>query len=447
MCIICLKPHGIEDFTDTILKYCWDRNNDGAGFAYYKGEGIWSVEKGFMKYDEFMNAYRAHSFGKDHTSIIHFRKATSGLTDEGNTHPFIVTDDKDKMRETQYESSMIAFHNGVVGKGDKKYSDSMEFVSDVLFPISPLWEDKRIHGYIAEELLTKNSSRWLVCAGKTYHFFGTWHKHNGWEFSNSNYEPLPTCGNAYTSWPANSNKNDKTKDYSGYDYWLGKARGYGLPKGNVWSYGMKDGNTGFWMHSKFTSWKEWCETCEAADKTERGSLHQKNIEERRKPSQLPPLKTDVDFNMLFMTLATTHKGKSNKCIDWLSWMEYFKVYRKNYFLIKEVEKEIAEAEEPSTIYKDSEKFNGLHCNESGDLIIRDEEADKELEHALRMYGMCPECTENISIVESPYSSAPDMCSNCGCVFNLKTGTISHFDHMIHTMYLEKKTKPGKESIN
>ena len=91
MCIALVKkPDGVV--TKERLRECWDRNRDGAGFAYvYKGNVI--ISKGLMTFDEFYKAYsEAVATHPESVFLIHFRIATSGDKGKSNTHPFSVGD-------------------------------------------------------------------------------------------------------------------------------------------------------------------------------------------------------------------------------------------------------------------------------------------------------------------------------------------------------------------
>ena len=57
MCIIIAKqPNGIV--TEDTLHHCWNANDDGAGFMYAKHNQL-HIEKGFMKWDSFIERYRS----------------------------------------------------------------------------------------------------------------------------------------------------------------------------------------------------------------------------------------------------------------------------------------------------------------------------------------------------------------------------------------------------
>jgi hypothetical protein len=120
MCVIVAKPKGVELNIEE-LHNCWQRNPDGAGFAYAEFGEV-KIDKGYMEEDKFFERLIAPGL-KSWTSkgmVLHFRIRTHGDTDEENTHPFEVVPGK------------LAFaHNGVLHgfevKGREHLSDTQVF--------------------------------------------------------------------------------------------------------------------------------------------------------------------------------------------------------------------------------------------------------------------------------------------------------------------------------
>jgi len=188
MCIIVSKEVGVENPSEEILKQCWDKNNDGAGLAYYNPDNNdWCIEKGFMTWKAFKKAFYKKNFTKDNTWIAHFRIGTCGNTDKGNTHPFPVVSQLNKMRKLKLNSDMIAFHNGVMGSGEKIYSDSQVAIRDFVYPIMQVIDTSKKFIDILEKVLDPGSCRWLVCNKEDMYYFGTWHEKDGVKYSNTGY--------------------------------------------------------------------------------------------------------------------------------------------------------------------------------------------------------------------------------------------------------------------
>ena len=56
MCIIVVKPEKVTISADS-FRTMWKVNSDGAGFMYATGDRV-VVSKGFMKFNEFWDAYQ-----------------------------------------------------------------------------------------------------------------------------------------------------------------------------------------------------------------------------------------------------------------------------------------------------------------------------------------------------------------------------------------------------
>lgn len=90
MCLAIFKPPG-KDVSEAKLKGGWQSNPGGAGFAYVKDKKV-VIEKGFMKLQDFLDAYAvAAKKNKKSPFLIHFRIPSMGSHDSTNTHPFAFT--------------------------------------------------------------------------------------------------------------------------------------------------------------------------------------------------------------------------------------------------------------------------------------------------------------------------------------------------------------------
>ena len=235
MCVIAYKPYDAPNFTKDILEACWEANSDGAGYAWYEPDTkLWEVRKGFMTFKKFWKSYNSNNFDK-HTVVAHFRIGTSGLKDGGNTHPFPLIEDMEQMRQTSFAAKTILFHNGIVGKGDGDYSDTMVYIRDYLAPISSLLGVHPRMPEIYQEIMSKNASRFILChEDKLWRYGTTWHKEQEWFFSNltfqrktSTYFAGYTAHNKYTV--VNPPKNDNWKFYQN-----GYANEYGRMVNGKW---------------------------------------------------------------------------------------------------------------------------------------------------------------------------------------------------------------------
>lgn len=197
MCIIIAKKKGIDLPCKDIIKRCWDRNPQGAGLCFAR-DGQVHIEKGFMQFEELdsrLEALDEEMNIRESSLIIHFRIATSGRTDEGNCHPFPVTDDAEAIRSKSVTSDLAMAHNGVIqdfSMLQSKYSDTQHFIMKV---VMPLYNMSAKHDFYREEkiryLLSKsvNGSRLAFMNGDgEIYTIGKWIEDDGILYSNDGYQ-------------------------------------------------------------------------------------------------------------------------------------------------------------------------------------------------------------------------------------------------------------------
>jgi predicted glutamine amidotransferase len=138
MCVIVCKQKGSVLPPSDHLVNCQDKNRDGIGVCYHKegGDKRVIIKKDFKNVQHLI--YWLHKeIKKEDAIIIHFRNATVGLEDEGNRHPYPVTNSKELIREVNLKCKMAVAHNGVFSNHtdrskDNIFSDSQKFVMDIL---------------------------------------------------------------------------------------------------------------------------------------------------------------------------------------------------------------------------------------------------------------------------------------------------------------------------
>lgn len=198
MCVIVYKKQGLQIGKAT-LKQMWDANKDGAGLAYHLPNGKVMVDKGYSKYEDFESAVMDL---QDHALVMHFRIATHGETNALQTHPFVISDSIEKSKLLKGEADAVLFHNGVIsGFGDKKYSDTLEFVTSVLART----EDLKLR---TEILKLVSGSRFIIMQdGETWMMNG-FDTYKGLKVSNMYFvtgrtRSVTTYGSTYTPYRGN----------------------------------------------------------------------------------------------------------------------------------------------------------------------------------------------------------------------------------------------------
>lgn len=127
MCLAIVLPAG-KSIPDNHLIEGWRRNPDGAGFAYvHKGKVV--VKKGFMKQQDFMDAFLKER--KKHPNknfLIHFRIRSQGDRLAANTHPY------EYQHGAMIHNGTISGTGAIYGKGKSdtelfldKYGEQLSF--------------------------------------------------------------------------------------------------------------------------------------------------------------------------------------------------------------------------------------------------------------------------------------------------------------------------------
>jgi len=180
MCIAINKPENVL-VPHNYLEQSFLHNDDGAGFMYAQ-DGQLHIEKGFMTFDSFMEAYTPH---EEKPCVLHFRIKTHGDVNQDNTHPF------------QVGKNLGFVHNGIIGKvdcsSDKKKSDTQHFNTQYLnvlyrqdsrFIYKPVFKDL-IGEFIGHSKLVflNNKGQSTIVNEK----LGKWD--NGVWYSNTSYMP------------------------------------------------------------------------------------------------------------------------------------------------------------------------------------------------------------------------------------------------------------------
>ena len=199
MCIIIAKPKGISLPNRSILKTCFDNNPDGAGYAVCQEKSIY-IEKGFFQFENLYNRL-LKNITTEKDALIHFRIATTGLVDKGNTHPFVITKNIAILRKREITTGKTAVaHNGILSDfgNHPKLSDTQEFIRDVLAdPViyDGLYNNKAIQAMITRYINTDKLA--FINYRKGLLMMGKFIKDGGCFYSNDGYKPI---SNFWDTW-------------------------------------------------------------------------------------------------------------------------------------------------------------------------------------------------------------------------------------------------------
>ena len=238
MCIIVIKPAGVNLPAMSTLENCWYNNNDGAGFMYAAG-GTVHIQKGYMTLKDFKAALNQLKKDVDviNTPIVmHFRITTHGGTSPGNCHPFPVTEKLPLLTMTKFKASLAVAHNGIIDIEPSKQgiSDTMEYVISQLAPLYQLKKD--FYKHEAGKKLVYNAIKskmvFLDGAGRIETVGDFISDKDGILYSNNSYKARTVYYN-WDLWDYGTGWYESK--YGKYMTWLTEDDGYILAGGDILS--------------------------------------------------------------------------------------------------------------------------------------------------------------------------------------------------------------------
>ena len=207
MCIIAIKPRGIEMPDETIRHNMWDGNSDGAGYMVADGNRV-TIEKGFMKLKDIEKALEAEGNLTDKTVVLHYRITTHGGTKAENCHPFPISGNVSILKKPRTVTDVGMAHNGIIDiRARSGISDTMEYDLSQLSHMkkidSDFWRKQEWLDLIEDAIDSK-----MVFLGKDGNFtvIGDFIEDNGCLYSNTSYKgytykgKYSKLGGSYSAW-------------------------------------------------------------------------------------------------------------------------------------------------------------------------------------------------------------------------------------------------------
>ena len=227
MCLIIVKPKGVELPLRPLLKTSWINNPDGFGLAYNTGHSV-VIIKGAMRWRTTKKLLAQVPTPKDRDMVLHFRQATEGKICPQNCHPFPISKDKDALQATRIVTDLAIAHNGIIWDNtmlpsytDKvkqykvsQHSDTQRFVRKTLARMGTAILNRGVQDYIVEQttsvyaLITPTQ---VMTMGK----FVSAPEAEGCSFSNHGYAPITYKYKDGDDWAATSCRTYKTCELCG----------------------------------------------------------------------------------------------------------------------------------------------------------------------------------------------------------------------------------------
>ena len=197
MCMIIVKPKGVDFPDKELLEKAFRKNPDGAGFAcnndFIAKSDYIRIYKGFMDFDSFYNnisyfkkVYEdAPEMLTNKTFVFHFRKATKGEISPRLTQPFPITYQMDELIDIDCHAEYAFCHKGTFdflknrttkGRG---VSDTYIFVQEYLslLALNKDWDDKWHNIQLLENLIDEKAC--MLKSDGTFKLFGEFFEHDG----------------------------------------------------------------------------------------------------------------------------------------------------------------------------------------------------------------------------------------------------------------------------
>lgn len=169
MCVIVVKPMGVKMPKREYIENCFDSNSDGAGFMFADGKNV-RIRKGFMTleaFDKAMDESIPEPMRTDTTIVMHFRIATHGKVQPSCCHPFPMSNDPEELKATSIDTTFGVAHNGIIqGRStNDKWSDTMDFIAKVAYPLSKVNPNFMHNDYAMEVLEGACNSKLAIING------------------------------------------------------------------------------------------------------------------------------------------------------------------------------------------------------------------------------------------------------------------------------------------
>lgn len=188
MCIIAIKPKGVNGVSKDILENCFDNNSDGAGIMY-NDNGKVVIKKGFMRFEDLWQAVIGIKKIEAKTVVYHFRIGTSGGNVAKNTHPFPISEKTKDLEKLEVVTDIGFAHNGVIDiEVDKGISDTMTYIKRIA-KLKEFIAGKDREFLKLMELSTKGSRLTILYPDGEFETTGKdWIVDNGIMYSNGTYK-------------------------------------------------------------------------------------------------------------------------------------------------------------------------------------------------------------------------------------------------------------------
>lgn len=191
MCIICVSKSGVRQPTKRELYTMFQNNPHGAGYMVAR-RGFVTISKGYMDFDEFLNAVEKEHFTEKDSVVYHFRISTQAGVNPEMTHPFPLSNRLARMEKLDTTCRFGVAHNGVIqlttDPTNRRYSDTALFITQYLHLLVKRREDLR-SPRILNTIYQLAQSKFAIMDGGGYvATVGQFLNRDGLLFSNASFQ-------------------------------------------------------------------------------------------------------------------------------------------------------------------------------------------------------------------------------------------------------------------
>ncbi len=191
MCIICVSKYGVLEPTEQELYTMFQNNPHGAGYMVAR-YGMVKISKGYMDFDEFLNAVQKECFTEKDSVVYHFRISTQAGVSPEMTHPFPLSNRLPRMEKLDTTCRIGVAHNGIIkmttDPNNRRYSDTALFITQYLTLLIKRREDLR-STRILDTIWQLAQSKFAIMDGGGYvATVGQFLNRDGLLFSNASFQ-------------------------------------------------------------------------------------------------------------------------------------------------------------------------------------------------------------------------------------------------------------------
>lgn len=197
MCIVVYKPAEADLPDYEILKRCFNKNPDGAGYMFARNDKV-HIRKGYVNFDEFYEHLTRDYMTQDGVFVMHFRITTHGGTKPENTHPFPVSKNVLDLTMLDCYSNIGVAHNGILSISSKlagQYSDTQMFITNylaLLLKNNPKYYEDEDTKHLINDMIGDTNRLAILSNDGHCELFGTFNEHDGCYYSNYGWEDIKT---------------------------------------------------------------------------------------------------------------------------------------------------------------------------------------------------------------------------------------------------------------